>query len=472
MSQVDEKELSEIGRSIDSLFARVEAPENGAPAPVAVADPPPAVEAASEVEDQPAAVAEPDLASESGLPSEPDPLAGALEPPEPESTATEVASGLPSEPDPLAGALVPPEPESTASGVAPDLPFEPAPSAEGGEPPEATSSEGRGLREATTRYLQVPVGERVEEQSALRSAAVLARSADDLDEIAVTVDALLLEAAWDEDVESLVGELVDGEVAAQLVVRLGQVQVDEERRRLIRAYAILGDSVAKAMATALTETEDRMARKTFVEALGAFGSAGANAVELMMEDSRWFVVRNGVSVLGVAGGPNAVELLTSSLANEHAEVRRETVRSLAKIGGENAGLLICSMLGDSDPEVRAEAARAVAVLKPERAFKSLVEILKKGDEDEVIEQVFRALGALGDASAVTDIEKRMKGSLFRKPPKGVRIAGLSALAMIGTPHAVSVVEKARDHKDAEISSAAKELLAGRPSLQQLSDGSY
>ena len=53
----------------------------------------------------------------------------------------------------------------------------------------------------------------------------------------------------------------------------------------------------------------------------------------------------------------------------------------------------------------------------------------------------------------------MKGSLFSKPSNGVRIAGLSALAMIGTPHAVSLVEKAKNDKDTEISSAAEQLLA-------------
>ena len=72
----------------------------------------------------------------------------------------------------------------------------------------------------------------------------------------------------------------------------------------------------------------------------------------------------------------------------------------------------------------------------------------------------RALGGLGDASAVSAIEKRVKGSMFSSPPTGVRIAGLSALASIGTPHAMSLVKKARTDKDPEVSSAAAQLLAG------------
>jgi HEAT repeat protein len=282
-----------------------------------------------------------------------------------------------------------------------------------------------------------------------------------LDEIASSVDSLLLQSAGDAEVEDLAGEFVDTGVSAQMVARLGRVQDEIERAPLIQAYVGLGGPMAGSIADALTDTEDRMARKTYVAALGAFGSAGAVAVEKMLQDSRWFVVRNGVAVVGVVGGPDAIEHLTGSLANEHAGVRRETVRSLAKVGGENAGLLVSSMLGDSDPEVRAEAARAVSVLKAERGYKQLIEILQKGDEDEVIEQVLRALGGLGDASAVPAIEKRLKGSMFSSPPTGVRIAGLSALASFGTPHTLTLVEKAKDDKDPEVRAAAKQLLEGR-----------
>jgi len=461
VSQDDERELSEIGRSIDALFTKAEEFEEAVADPSgSEAQPQSEVAVTPDVGGQVDADTEPNLTPEAGplsqsveTPVEPEPTPVGLEPApaEPEPT--------PVEPEPTP---VEPEPTPVESEAAP---VEPEPTPAESEPtpvePEPTQSEvGKVLSEATSDYLQAPVGQREEVQSALRSAVEVARSARALDEIASTVDILLLQASWDEDVEDLVGELVDGNVSAQMVIRLGRVQDEEERARLIQAYATLGDRLAVAIADALTDTEDRLARKTYVAALGAFGSAGAHAVEKMLKDSRWFVVRNGVAVLGVVAGPDAIEHLTASLANEHPGVRRETVRSLAKIGGENAGLLVSSMLGDSDPEVRAEAARAASALKAERAYKPLMEILKQGDEDEVIEQVLRALGGLGDASAVSAIEKRVKGSMFSSPPTGVRIAGLSALAAIGTPHAMSLVKKARNDKDPEVSSAAAQLLAG------------
>jgi hypothetical protein len=65
---------------------------------------------------------------------------------------------------------------------------------------------------------------------------------------------------------------------------------------------------------------------------------------------------------------------------------------------------------------------------------------------------------------VPAIEKWVKGSRLSRPPKVVRLAGLAALASIGTPHAVSLVEKAGGDKDPEISAAAAQLLSGKREL--------
>ncbi len=425
----DEKELSEIARSIASLFGAEEELETTAIVQSeGEGERHPDVPVSLGLEDSLDANAEQELVGSVALPVEPASLEVEETPvePEPEPSATEPELGT-SEPEPSA-----PEPEQ--------------------------SETGRALSEATAQYLQAPIQEREGAQRRLRAAVEASRSADAVDEIAASVNVLLVQGAGDADVEGLAGELMDEDVLAGMVAQLGRVRDVEVREGLIGAFVKLGDQVANAIADALTDTEDRLARKTYVATLGALGSAGALAAERMLEDSRWFVVRNGVAVIGVVGGPNAIEPLTGSLANEHAGVRRETVRSLAKIGGENAGMLVSSMLGDSDPKVRAAAAGAVATLKVERAYKQLVGILDKGDEEAVLEQVLRALGALGDPSAVPAITKRMKGSLFRRPSKAVHLAGLAALAAIGTPHAVSLVKKARTHKDPEISETAAQLL--------------
>ena len=423
MTQNDENELGEIARSIKALFAG----EEGLETTVAVAS-------GGARQRHPEVATALGLEGESDAEGEPDPAP---------------APGDTSEVDP--GTLAHVEDRE-------ETPIEAGPTPIDAEPTVGKTE--KVLNEATSQYLEAPIHEREGAQSVLRSAVEASRAAGAFGEIASNVNVLILQGAEDSDIWDLADEFIDEEVLARMVVQLGGVRDEEEREALIQAFMRLGDSVAEAIAHALTNTEDRLARKTYVAALGAFGMAGALAVEKMLRDSRWFVVRNGVAVLGVVGGPSAIEHLAGSLANQHAKVRRETVRSLAKIGGENAGLLVSSMLGDSDPKVRAAAARAVSVLKAERGYKQLIEILKQGDEEAVLEQVLRALGALGDPSAVPAIEKRVKSTIFSRPPKGVRLAGLTALAAIGTPHAISLVKKARTDKDPEISSAAAQLLSG------------
>ncbi len=509
MTQGEDTELSQMGRSIQSIF---DAEEHQGPvsptAPVVdtesqpSAAPPVEAEASASVHaaepevdgvvDPVESEFEPDVESEVDAPSPvfaADPGADMVPTPASEEDAPDVA--MSSEPaletaepvlettepeveisEPEVGTSEPEVEVVRSSEEAPDAPDEDPPSGSdlndlvgqdetSKEVEQPLSQVEQALGEATSNYLRAPAPDRAQAREVLREAVEDARSARALDAIGMNVDILLLQAAGDGEVEDMVDELVDADVSARMAVALGRVREEEQREALIEAYVRLGPSFAKAIAEVLTDTEDRLARKTYVAALGAFGEEGGQAVEEMLNDDRWFVVRNGVSVLGVVGEETGVGALTATLANEHAGVRRETVRSLAKIGGENAGLLVSSMLGDSDPEVRSAAASAITTLKVEKAYKPLMAILKGGDDEAVIEAVLRALGALGDASAVPAIEKQVSGSLFSRPPTGVRIAGYTALAAIGTPKAVSLVEKAKKDKDAEVSAAATQLLSGK-----------
>jgi len=487
----DQKELSEIARSIASLFGAEEELEMAADAVSVEEERHPDVAVSLGLEDAldaPAEVGPPPVPTLTAEPEIGDSVVAPMEtvstdveasPAAPESEVgtpeSELATPVPEldVPTPELAAPTPdlaapesdmgaPEMEASTPMSVPSGPGQVPSVAEPGQmppsQPPALSVTGQALSEATSHYLQAPTHEREGAQSALRTAVEASRAAGGLDEIAGSVNLLLLQGAGQADVEEMAGELMGQGVLAGMVARLGTVRDVEEREGLIKAYLNLGAPVAEAIADALTDTDDRLARKTYVEALGAFGDTGARAAEKMLQDSRWFVARNGVAVITVVGGPNAIEPLTACLAHEHPGVRQESVRSLAKIGGENAGLLVSGMLGDSDPNVRAAAVRAISALKVERAFRQLIEMLTEGDEEEVMEEVLRALGSLGDPSAVSAIEKRIKGSLLRRPSKAIRLAGIAALAAIGTPKAMSLVSKAATQKDPEVSALAQQLL--------------
>ena len=213
---------------------------------------------------------------------------------------------------------------------------------------------------------------------------------------------------------------------------------------------------------ALSEADDRSARRNLVEGLVAMGDDGLKQAESMVQEgSAWGVVRNGVAILGELGGERAVEHLMDTVRHHHPKVRRETLTALTRVGGEGAILLVMGTLDDADEEVRATAVRAAATLAidSERTVKVLLTRLDEEKNQDVQEEILRALGQLGDPVVVLAIEKRAVRGFFSRSPASTRIAAYRALAAMGTPRARSLVEAAAEDKDAEVKSVARSLMA-------------
>jgi HEAT repeat protein len=262
----------------------------------------------------------------------------------------------------------------------------------------------------------------------------------------------------DADVRTLLARLTTPGVASHLVARLGEARVEEERQYLIRLVSYLGEEMAVALADSLVEARDRYHRRNYMDALVQMGPHGLAQAERMVEDPRWFVVRNGVALLGEMGGEDAVSHVTSALANSDARVRQEAVRALGKLGGEDAGFLLLGMLDDQDPRVRATAARSVGVLRVEKALKPLIRMLEEDPDEDVKIGCIQAMGQIGDPGAVPVIEKRALGGLFSRPSREMRMAAYRALAAIGTPHARKLLEKASADSDPGVRTVVKTLL--------------
>lgn len=297
----------------------------------------------------------------------------------------------------------------------------------------------------------------------IREMAAALREASALDALADAVERLALSAGDepDEACLAMAQALVSPGVASRLAARLGSEREEQRRGELIALCRRIGRDMALAVSDALSDTTDRYARRAFMEAMVAMGQATMDVVEPMMEDGRWFVVRNAVAILGEVGGARAVELVTTALAHTDPRVRREALLALARIGGEDAGMLVYGMIEDTDPEVRLAAAMAAGELKVERALKPLLALLESESEESVVEGVLRALGRLGDPGAVNAIEKRAVGSFFSRPSPDVRIAAYQALHSIGTPRAKSLIEAAANDKNPEVREAARQLIASR-----------
>jgi HEAT repeat protein len=324
--------------------------------------------------------------------------------------------------------------------------------------PEAASSSGGEadeLKRAVAAYLASAEGQgRADAVEEVRSAYAAAKRAQSIEPQADAVAALARvgrirpEALW------LARELVGPVVAASLV-RKALYGPPESRDDRVALLGALGEEGVRAVADVLHGADDRRERSALVVMLSEVAPSAPSVIDEMIDDGRWFVVRNAVHVLGEVGDPAALEHLTGTIAHEDARVRRESILSLQKIGSEDAAPLVLARLEDEDAAVRASAARAVGALGIDRGLRSLVALLEEKDEEEVITAACRALGAIGDPAAVPVLEKKAKGGFLSKPSPEIRIAAYHGLAAIGTPHATRLLDEAESDRDADVRSAVK-----------------
>ncbi len=246
----------------------------------------------------------------------------------------------------------------------------------------------------------------------------------------------------DPETLGLVSSLVTPGLAGLFLSRLGSAREGRERERLIGLVPRMGREVAEALVEVLGDARDRRQRRSFLDALGKLGPVGMEMAAKMVEDSRWYVVRNGVSVLGEIAG----------------EERKETVSALAKVGGDDASMLLLGMLDDPEAEVRVGACRALGVLKVQKAVKPLLQILEEDSNIDVQVETLQALGQIGDPGAVPLVAKKTARGVIIRRPQEIRIAAFRGLAGIGTPHAKDVLRKAINDRDPRVRTAVKTLL--------------
>ena len=230
-----------------------------------------------------------------------------------------------------------------------------------------------------------------------------------------------------------------------------------------------GTRAANYLIDRLAEEEDRSNRARLVTLLKDMNRSSSQPFTARLADSRWYLVRNVVHILGEIGDASVIPALKEIVRHGDPRVRKELVRTFMRLGTAEAEDLIIEALADPDRAVQAAAVNALSGLHGRRSEGIVLEILRKAGpyadvDPEVRQEAIAVSGRIGLREAVgslVDIVTR-KGFLGYAEPTEMRVAAIQALGVIGDEAGLGAVRAAaRGDGKREVRESAATALAAR-----------
>ncbi len=253
-----------------------------------------------------------------------------------------------------------------------------------------------------------------------------------------------------------IGQILEEAGEEARVALVGRtLEREEVRLEEIHAYLLLlQKNSIRPLIQLLGELKNSKARRVFCDALAEIGKDAIELFTPFMEDRRWFLVRNIVYILGRIGKEESLPYLQRAFNHEENRVRREAIQALGLIGGQKTVGLLVRALTDDDVRIRCMAAINLGKMGKKAGLIPLVEIVQSKDfskRDPVeIRAFFNGIGMAGSnevVSVLQDLLLERKSWFGRGKIDEIRIGAAQALAMIGTPDAIAVLEEGKDSKD-------------------------
>jgi HEAT repeat protein len=230
----------------------------------------------------------------------------------------------------------------------------------------------------------------------------------------------------------------------------------EDEQEVLSIFARMGDDGAELLVDALADSQLRSERRALFDIISNL-RVGEGSLRHLLNDPRWYVVRNAAELLGLMQAEGAAPDLIPLATHADDRVRRSAVGALAQLtmhAGTTDALV--KALRDPSAIVRAVAASGLGARKSGKSLEALLERLEHEDDDSVSEAIIEALGRNASPSAVQKLVEASEpsGLLFKRKSVAYRTAAAAALRNIDTPVARAAIEKLRQDKEAPVRAAA------------------
>jgi len=219
---------------------------------------------------------------------------------------------------------------------------------------------------------------------------------------------------------------------------------NEEQSRFFALAVTIGRPAIDLACAVMAASQKSRTRAAACTMLAYLCSDQPELLEGWLADSRWYVVRNTVFVLGQIGGESVLPMLQVAAHHPESRVRRAVVQALGNCPGPDRVPLLLAQLGTRDGQLLSATLNMLGRFKSSIAARALLRQIEAPDFDsrpaDVQRALFTALGDMGDDEIVPRLEELLhKGGWFARPTNQ-RTGVARTLQKIGTEKAMAVLE--------------------------------
>ena len=269
----------------------------------------------------------------------------------------------------------------------------------------------RLLGEAVTLWPREPVGER----AAIRLAEEFVNALEIGDVDTAARLAPLASAAPSVEARDLA--CTNGVAAAVRALRAG----DKHGTNLIVTILVtLGERALPLVLEALAEEENLAVRKRLLEAVARQGDRAVPDLLRLLDDPRWFVVRNAVFVLRRLGYRDMLPRIKAALATAEPQVIAEILKAMVAFEDPEWLRYLQLELDSPDERHQLAAIKVASRIRHPQVVRALVDRLRQRlaarvREEPVAIELIRALGRLRDAGALPALQQLIDLKPWRYP---------------------------------------------------------
>ena len=269
---------------------------------------------------------------------------------------------------------------------------------------------------------------------------------------------------------------LEGLARGQMMRHIGAhlATIDDAQFDRVKAMCLsVGDVLVRPLADALTAEERARPRERLSKILIGFGAAGRQEAERLKSSPNAAVRRTAIYLLREFGGSEALPELTGLLKDSEPQVQREAVRAIVNIGTDDAFRALLDALTSGTDKSREGLMQSLALVRDERAAPLFAYLLRHVDHRGRLAPVYRssieALGSLKDPQGIPVLQEALARGEWWAPgrTRDLRNLAAAALAKIGTPEAVTALEKvANDGPRGARTAALAHVAAGRAAVKR------